>query len=53
VEYCAWPGNSGSGAMNELGHCHDEATSCVHSCAPVSCTELHRDDRGLLCSTPY
>jgi hypothetical protein len=35
VECHAWPGNPGSGVMNELGHCHDAAASCVRPTAPV------------------
>jgi hypothetical protein len=44
----------GSGVMNKLGYYHDAASSYVHHTAPVPCTELyHKDDRGLLGSTPY
>jgi hypothetical protein len=54
AECRAWPGNPGSGVMNELGRCHDAAASCVRPTSPVSCAELHHeDDGGLLGSTSY
>jgi hypothetical protein len=40
--------------MNELGHCHDAAASCMHLTALDSCAELyHEDDGGLLGNTTY
>jgi hypothetical protein len=40
--------------MNDLGHRHDAAVSCVRPTAPVSCAELHHeDDGGIPDSTAY
>jgi hypothetical protein len=36
VECHVWPGNSGSGVMNEQGHCHDPTANCVRRTGPVT-----------------
>jgi hypothetical protein len=44
LECHVWPGNSGSGVMNEPGHCHDAIANFLRPTGPVSCTELHHED---------
>jgi hypothetical protein len=46
LECGVWPGNSESGVMNDLGHCHDAIVNCVRPTGPFSCSELHHEDDG-------
>jgi hypothetical protein len=48
LECRVWPGNSGSGVMNEPGHCHDASANCMRLTGPVSCANLHHKDDGWL-----